>query len=271
MQIDFFVLQEHMHLKANLYKIGKEFPDFDSFLLPATKKNNVVHAGRPSGGLGIFWRKSFSNNVKIVKHPDSHRVQAVILFNKFVLINTYFPTDPTVMNFDDIDLLKCLQDVNWFLNEFSNHQFILAGDLNCDFSRHSRFVNIIRDFFSNNNLISVWSNFNVDFTFSNHSVRNGNNVFSSSCIDHFVMKNSLLADVSHAQVIHLGDNLSNHDPIYLSIKIHSTSNDLFLLMICLSPHLNMIIILINLFGVKPLRKILVITDMNLTLIWINLF
>ena len=41
------------------------------------------------------------------------------------------------------------------------------------------------------------------------------------------MKNSLLADVSHAQVIHLGDNLSNHDPIYLSVKINSTSNDLF--------------------------------------------
>ena len=227
MQIDVFVLQEHMHLKNNLYKIHKEFQDFDSFMLPATKKNDVVRSGRPSGGLGIFWRNSFSNNVRIVKHPDSHRVQAIIISNKFALINVYFPTDPNVMNFDDMELLKCLHDVKWFLTEFSNLQFILAGDLNCDFSRHSRFVNIIRDFFINNNLISAWSNFNIDFTFSNHSVRNGNNVFSSSCIDHFVMKNSFLADVSHAQVIHLGDNLSNHDPIYLSVKINSTPHDLF--------------------------------------------
>ena len=33
MKIDFFVLQEHMHLKANLYKIENEFHDFESFLL----------------------------------------------------------------------------------------------------------------------------------------------------------------------------------------------------------------------------------------------
>ena len=51
-------LQEHMHLKANLYKIQKEFPLFDSFLLPATKKNDIVRSGRPSGGLGIFWKKT---------------------------------------------------------------------------------------------------------------------------------------------------------------------------------------------------------------------
>ena len=29
MKIDFFVLQEHMHLKANFYKIENEFHDFD--------------------------------------------------------------------------------------------------------------------------------------------------------------------------------------------------------------------------------------------------
>ena len=81
-----------------------------------------------------------------MKHPDSHRVQAIIISNKLVLINVYFPTDRNVINFDDMELLKCLQDVKWFLTEFSNHQFILAGDLNCDISRHSRFENIITSF-----------------------------------------------------------------------------------------------------------------------------
>ena len=225
--IDIFVMQEHMHLKANVYKIEKEFNNFESFLLPASKKNNVVCAGRPSGGLGIFWRKSLNNNVRIIKHPDSNRVQGVELFNKYVIINTYFPTDPNRLNFDDLELLKCLQDISWYFTNYSNHKFLIAGDLNCDFSRHSRFVNIVRDFLIEKNLITVWSNYNVDFTFSNHSIRNGRNVFATSCIDHFIMQNDTLSDVSHAQAIHLGDNLSNHDPIYLSLKIDSTTSNVF--------------------------------------------
>ena len=225
MDIDIFVLQEHMHLKANVYKIEKEFNNFESFLLPATKKNTTLCSGRPSGGLGIFWKKSLHNVVKIIKHPDSHRVQAIEFCNKYVIINTYFPTDPQVVNFDDLELLKSIQDIKWYFNNYSNHKFIIAGDLNSDFSRQSRFVNIIRDFFIECNLITAWSSFNVDFTFSNHLIRNGNNIFSSSCIDHFVMQNNILVDVIHAQSIHLGDNLSNHEPIYLSVKIDSTPSN----------------------------------------------
>ena len=36
MNIDIFVVQEHMHLRRNVYKIEREFMDFESFLLPAT-------------------------------------------------------------------------------------------------------------------------------------------------------------------------------------------------------------------------------------------
>ena len=42
------------------------------------------------------------------------------------------------------------------------------------------------------------------------------------------MPNNLLGDVSHAQVIHLGDNLSNHDPIYVSVKIDSAPSNTYL-------------------------------------------
>ena len=224
MKIDFFVLQEHMHLKANLYKIENEFHGFESFLLPAIRKNVDVRAGRPSCGLGIFWRKSLKNDVRMIKHPDSHRVQAIELFNKYVIINVYFPTDTNDLN--DFELLKCTQDIKWYFNNYSNHNIIIAGDLNCDFSRHSRFVNIIRDFFIEVNLVTAWSRHNVDFTFYNHLVRNGNNTCSYSCIDHFVMQNNVLNNVSHAQVLHLGDNLSNHEPIFMSIKIDSTPSNL---------------------------------------------
>ena len=120
-------LQEHMHLKANLYRIKKEFPLFNSSLLPATKKNDMVSSGRPSGGLGIFWKKCLNNNVKIIKHPHSNRAQGIMLFQKYVLINVYFPTDPNVQIFDEFDLLKCLEDISWYFNEFPNMKIIVGG------------------------------------------------------------------------------------------------------------------------------------------------
>ena len=221
MKIDIFVLQEHMHLRQNVYKIQNELDKFESFIIPASKSNNFISSGRPSGGLGFFWKKSLNSRIKIIKHPDSLRVQAIELCDNYLLINTYFPTDPQVMNFDDFQLLKCIEDIKWFFNNFPDHKYLIAGDLNLDLSRNTRFVNILREFFLNFNLVSVWSSFNVDFTFSNHQIRNGNNILTTSCIDHFVVQPSILSDVSHAQVIHLGDNLSNHDPIYLSIKIDS--------------------------------------------------
>ena len=40
------------------------------------------------------------------------------------------------------------------------------------------------------------------------------------------MQNNVPNNVSHAQVLHLGDNLSNHEPIFMSIKIDSTPSNL---------------------------------------------
>ena len=211
MNVQILFWQEHFLLKNNLYKIDGKFHNFDSFCLPAIRSEKNEFRGRPSGGLGIFWNKSLGD-VKIIKHPDSNRVQAIEIYKKYVFINVYFPTDPRVDNFDDFELLKCLGDINWYYENLPDKKFIIGGDLNSDFSRNSRFVNIVRGFLADRSLFTVWSHFDIDFTFGQHFIRNGNNYFASSCIDHFVLQNALLNDVSHAQVIHLGDNESPMSP-----------------------------------------------------------
>ena len=222
MDIDIFVLQEHMHLRQNVSFIQNAFPNYESFIIPATKLDNRVRYGRPSGGLCIFWKKSLNSNIKMIRHPDSLRVQAISFCDNYLLINSYFPNDPQAGNLDEFKLYNCIEDVKWFYDSYPNHKIIFAGDLNLDLSRNTRFVNIMREFFLNCNFVSVWSAFNVDFTFCNHyTTRNGNNVLTTSVIDHFVVQPNILNDVSEAQVIHSGDNLSNHDPIFLKIKINS--------------------------------------------------
>ena len=219
MNIDIFFIQEHLHLRQNVFKVQNELSTFDSFIVPATKSDNYVSGGRASGGLATFWKRSLNNYIKTIKHPDSTRVQGIVFQDKYLLINTYFPTDPKTPNFNDLILLKCIQDIKWYLDNNPNYLPVVVGDLNSDFSRNTRFVNIVRDFMLEYNFVTVWSSYPADFTFSQNQVRNGNNVLSFSCIDHFLTRANDVNIVNNAQVLHLGDNISDHEPIYLSLDI----------------------------------------------------
>ena len=223
--IDFVFVQEHFHLRENIPKIKAHLKDFNSAFIPASKTSDFISAGRPSGGLGIFWRHSLDSAVNIINHPNSTRVHAVSFDSKYLLVNCYFPVDPKTALFNDFELLKVLEDIKWFIDSYPNYSIVLVGDVNCDFSRTTRFVNIIREFMMRNQLMTVWSAFPVDFTFSQSQNRNGREVFSHSVIDHFLINTADFHNVLDAQVIHTGDNLSVHEPIFLTLKTDFVANE----------------------------------------------
>ena len=220
LQANIFLVQEHFLLHNNVFKIQKEFSSFNSYILPANKSNKSLSCGRPSGGLGIFWKHSYNKMIKIVKLPNSTRIQAIDFDNKIIIVNCYFPTDTQDNNFDDWELIKCLETLSGIITAYPNHHILIGGDINCDFSRQTPFVNMIRDFTLNSNLSAAWWSFPIDFTYSFSS--NIHNRTSFSCLDHFFYNDSL--QVKDAAVIHLGDNLSGHEPIYISININVTDN-----------------------------------------------
>ena len=98
LDIDILLIQEHMHLRQNIFKIQRELNEFESFFLPAVKNSNNISAGRPSGGICIFWKPSLNKIVNMIKHPNSSRVQGIEIGNNLIL-NTYFPVDPRVATF----------------------------------------------------------------------------------------------------------------------------------------------------------------------------
>ena len=219
LDIDIICLQEHMRLRENVVNVQNELASYSSTFVPAVKSNNSISSGRPSGGLGILWKHSLDKLVNIIrKNNDNSRVHAITFDSRFLIVNTYFPIDPKTDNFDDFELLKTLEDVKWYIDSFPNLAVIIAGDLNCDFSRNTRFVNIIREFMLTNNLMSVWSANPVDFTYSNSQIRNRSEIISYSCIDHFLIRSTDIHKAMGAQVIHTGDNLSDHEPIYLQFS-----------------------------------------------------
>ncbi len=95
---------------------------------------------------------------------------------------------------------------------------ILAGDLNCDFTRTTGFVDNIKMFMRNTGLNPLWSKYYVDYT---HLHTDG---ISISTIDHFMVSGNILQICENGGVTHSVDNLSNHSIIYAVIQDCSSLN-----------------------------------------------
>ena len=143
--------QENFLLKNNEYIAKQVLPEHHLVFKPATKEG---FDGRPKNGMFIAFPLCFKNDVIDVS-PKSNRVQSVIIMNgsvKTLLINTYFPTDPRKDDFDESELVLLLADINSVIENNSFDQVIWTGDINADFRRNSRFLNIVNDFVSTSGL-----------------------------------------------------------------------------------------------------------------------
>ena len=219
-------LQEHFLLDSkdkkysNTNKLRKAFSDkFDMFIVPAFKENKQVTKGRGKGGLATMWDKSLTKYVSLVK-CSSFRLQAT-RFNfprgSFLVLNTYFPCDPRKDNFNDEELLNLLAEMKTKMNDENCVSNLIVGDLNCHFSRKSRFTRTVENFFDELNFKIFWEHLppNVDFTFSH----NMNNRLTTSVIDHFVSNEILFATALETGVIHSGENPSSHSPIFAKFSV----------------------------------------------------
>ena len=79
--------------------------------------------------------------------------------------------------------------------------------------RTSGFAASMHQFLESVGLVSAWERFPIDFTHLHTDDK------SSSVLDNFYMNERLLQNVSSAGPLHLGDNLSRHSPIMLSLVI----------------------------------------------------
>ena len=214
-------VQEHFLLKQNLYKL-QCFQGYEVFSLPAHKCNELVSGGRPSGGLALFYNQQLSKWATRLTVPNSYRVQGLKINlpnSKMLFVNAYLPNDPGNNNFDEMDLLNTLQDIQYLIDQVDEScAVIIMADLNTDFSRNSSFVQIVRNFFNENNLVTVWSKFDCAFTFYQERLVNRRTVVSKSKIDHFGVRAVNLDLCLEATPLHLAENFSFHEPIFLKIK-----------------------------------------------------
>ena len=225
--IDIGAFQEHLLLKHNLFKLNERFPEYDAFAIPAKKPKSDVSRGRPMGGVAFLYKSTLGNIIKRITCPNSDRVQGLQIFcnnTYYVLINAYFPVDKRNRNIDE--LISVMQDIKYVIDSCNdNANVTLLGDLNCDFSRDTHFVNHVKNFCMENNLHSIWSKFQCDFTFTHTRVINDREITSFSVIDHFCVNSNFINECLYAFPIHSPDNLSNHNPIFLKFNCLFTFNE----------------------------------------------
>ena len=156
--------------------------------------------------------------------PGYWRLQAIIIKTgnqRLLLINSYFPTDPSTIRFDDAELMETLEYIRKIFDDNQFSSVIWAGDINCDFIRKTGHVNMIDNFITEMALIKSWENFPIDFT---RCQENENATFFST-LDHFFWNENLSSSIVDAGVLHSPDNGSDHSPIYCVLKSQNVQND----------------------------------------------
>jgi hypothetical protein len=210
-------IQEHFLLEKNKWKIESLLPDdVVVYTIGSFKNNTQVRRGRGIGGLAQIWPKSLDHLVTQLPVPNTKRVQGSLItlpMSKVLWINTYFPGDPGNDNLDEVELIKTLSGITWLIENTVHDHIIWNGDINADFSRTTRHVNLVKEYYIKQQFTYAWQHHNIDFTYSSPDDS------SFSCIDHFLYSTSLKDHILDAKVIHRGDNISGHSPIIMSVKV----------------------------------------------------
>lgn len=138
------------------YFFNDQFPEFDSYVLPGFRESDQ-DIGRPKAGSAqqsIKTKTILKQRLKC----DNFRIQGQILslpFSKLLYLNVYCPTDPGTKDFDDLELLNVLHDLENIIENSDHDDILLGGDLNWDPSRITGFADTMKRWTDKFGLISV--------------------------------------------------------------------------------------------------------------------
>ena len=146
-KVTYLSLQEHFKWSRTTSKFFSDnFDQFNSYVIPAYRPKLQV-SGRAKGGLAQLSMKK----IDILKDrvvTKSWRIQAQILKfpnSRLLWINTYLPTDPLTVQFDDSELVEVLSEVETIMDSADFDDVLWNGDLNWHMARNSGFSTYINE------------------------------------------------------------------------------------------------------------------------------
>ena len=155
----------------------------------------------------------------------SWRIQSIeinVNNEKYLIFNSYFPNDSRLNDDECEELNECLAQISSIIETHVCNHYFLLGDLNAEFLRNSSHVNSVKMFLARHNMFSVWEDYPVDFTYS-FETENGTTHVKT--LDHIATLGRSRGNITDAGVIHHFENLSDHEPIYLTYRSNIQSKD----------------------------------------------
>ena len=211
-EYEIIMLQEHWLYDSQLCKLQQINSDFMYHMVSGMDETKDIY-GRPYGGCAILWNKSLCNHIKPLS-TKSKRFAAVSVKLEscsLCIINVYMPCDKGTCNLDVFS--DVLDDISMLLHDNNADMVIIGGDFNCDITRNSPQTQLLNTFMTSVNLLNANRNYDIDYTYLN------NHTGSCSVIDHFYVSENIYDCISELNVIHRGDNLSDHEPLVLKVDI----------------------------------------------------
>ena len=204
---DIVLLQETFLTEDETNYLELFSDQFDFASAPSVINEN--YAGRPQGGLAIFYNKILNKNVKICKF--SNRILAIQIISnnmKLIIFNVYFPCD--YRNVESLaQFRECLAELTDIIECEKADFIVIAGDMNCD-PHKGRFFSELNDFMQYFNFTLTDLALPSDtFTYigSDHNC-------CTSWIDHVIASHTNLINNINVQY---GSTLCDHIPITFNL------------------------------------------------------
>jgi len=219
---DLLFLQETWLLGSQLRKLSTLHHDFIGHGVTGMDERHDFIGGRPYGGLAILWKKSLAASVQRVRINNS-RLCAITLSisaRKLLVLNAYLPCDNYSSNNVDAQYQAVLDDAMRLWLESDADSVIFGGDLNTDPRRDNAHSAALCDFIRSLNASSVWCCAGIPLidTYISYDGR------GRSCIDHFIVSNTLSSHVANVNVYDCPLNGSNHSPLFFDVDIADSVN-----------------------------------------------
>jgi len=205
-------IQEHWLTNDNMYLLNNIHPDFIGFGISAmsSRLSSEVYRGRPYGGVGFLWRKTFSGRIHIDHKSISGRCLSILLqldsVRSISIIDVYFPCFVSGVGYN-AELAECLSFIEDVISD--GHEVIILGDTNFQCDVNNAGYRQCLDLLSSYN-ISNCDNFISDdspVTYCNDKLEH------FSFIDHVFVSNSVRPNIVSAVIYNSGVNLSDHIPL----------------------------------------------------------
>ena len=211
---DILLLQETWLYDFEHSNFANIIPNCQFYAISGMDSANVHRQGRPYGGCAVLWKKNIALAINPI-NTTSPRICAVEIKSeqiKLILITVYMPNDNDLNN--NIDLYgDVLSEISSVICNYE-HDIIIAGDLNVDYTRtNSQNLNLLKQFLHVEELECA----TLKITHNNFTREDSQG--SRSFIDHIIVS----INYSNPNVLYKGNNLSDHNPVTIQTN-HSAQH-----------------------------------------------